>query len=255
MAWRLAARGAHQEAVRALRGRVDGYRARGVADSLEAVSVAYILIRAGEFDRLDPWVSELPGSRSAPVDAIIVTAEWFAQAGCHLSAFNLLRELPKLGEFPLFSDGFSLALARLTAYASISVSGSAEFDTKERGVEVADAPGHSSTEYVASHESRDGESPANQKLPPTAIAQELTASNVREAQQVLKTYVENVRRVDWSSYLLRLSDDQPFGVGRLLRGIRDVAATRLGQGWVTVSWRLLTPIREGKAKGTEHSHD
>src|SRR6266498_841056 len=204
MAWRMAARGALEEAVEALRARIAGYRTREIANSLEAVSVAYILIRAGRFDLLEPRMRELPGSRSVPADAIVVAAEWFAHAGCHLSAFNLLRELPNVGVLPLFSDGFSLALARLTAYASLSINGPGEFQIWENayvaslGRRSAGDQRRTPATQARARWSHGSYALSEQKLSPWSIGQELTASNVLEAQRGLEPFAHRAREVDWS---------------------------------------------------------
>jgi hypothetical protein len=238
MAWRLAARGLFEEAVGALTDRIIEYQTGSIGNSVEAVSVAYILIRAGRLDLLDPWVRELLHSRAVAADAIVVVAEWFARAGCHVSAFNLLRELPNVGVFPMFSDGVSLAIARLTSYASMSTGFADETEHRRRtrdSLSQANLGGASSV----SIQQLTVNAPTDPLASPLWLGQELTPQNVIEAGRVLQPFARRVGGIDWSSYLLRMSEPRSRALTRQVWTVRDLFATRLEGGWIPVSWRLL----------------
>jgi hypothetical protein len=95
--------------------RLDRLMRIGIGDPVEAAIVGYVLLKTGEFDMMAPWCLDLPAAHPWLPDGFVIAAEWFADAGYHLTALNYLRQLERSG-LPLFTRGFSRAVSRLDYY-------------------------------------------------------------------------------------------------------------------------------------------
>lgn len=92
-------------------------------DSQESVDPVTVIVRS--YVALRHTKNELVSnmSLSAPEqwpwfpDTYIIAAEYFARAGFHITALNHLRQLLSAG-LPLFTEGYTMALTRLSSYAS-----------------------------------------------------------------------------------------------------------------------------------------
>ena len=73
---------------------VHRYSERGVLDHVEAATVAHILVRTGNLDLMSSWVEDLIAGGDRLSDCLILAAEWYAHAGCHLAAQNLVARIP-----------------------------------------------------------------------------------------------------------------------------------------------------------------
>jgi hypothetical protein len=84
-------------------------------DPVAAAVAAYALLRFAELKRLHEWTENLRRWFPWLPDGVAIRAEHLARRGRHEQAFRVLMELPRRG-LPLFSDGLSFALDRLSLY-------------------------------------------------------------------------------------------------------------------------------------------
>jgi hypothetical protein len=187
------------------------YRARKTFDYVEAATVAYVLLRAGELDSLTTWIDDLIDGGDQVVDCLILAAEWYAEAGCHLTALNLLSRIPDRG-LPLLSGSYGLAKARLVAYGV----------TEARGATLGSDTKRPTTDKDA-----------------CMRGQSLELWNVRQAGKIAEFLSHRISNVDWSEQFLKVETE---GGGRRLRvlslALRHGLATRLDPSWVPLSWQL-----------------
>jgi hypothetical protein len=235
LAWRLSLRGNFTEALRIVQPYLQRYRAGETPNELDAAGLAYILIRAGQFDWLGPWALDLVHSRQVRADGLVIASEWFGNAGCHVSALNLLRQLPHVG-FPLFTDGYSLATARLAAYATSRYGKPeaprvqpAQFEPHE-GEEREDVNWRKYRTLI-------GDSKESVCVP-WIEGQQLIPWNCDEARHVHQHLTRGIRNVDWSSYLVRFGRSSHIRLRRLLAGPFEWLETRLSPYWSAVVWRI-----------------
>ena len=79
-------------------------------------------MRLGEINELQGQIQGLADIMYGSTDGQIITAEVLARAGRHnLALQNLL--LIRQGRLPLFTEGFSMAVARLRQYAQLGFAG------------------------------------------------------------------------------------------------------------------------------------
>jgi hypothetical protein len=84
-------------------------------DPVAAAVGAYALLRFADLKRLHEWTENLRHWFRWLPDGVAIRAEHLARRGRHEEAFRVLMELPHRG-VPLFSDGLSFALDRLSLY-------------------------------------------------------------------------------------------------------------------------------------------
>jgi hypothetical protein len=89
-------------------------------DPIAAAVAAYALLRFAELKRLHEWTENLRRWFRWLPDGVAIRAEHLARRGHHEEAFRVLGELPSRG-LPLFSDGLSFALDRLSLYVEEGV--------------------------------------------------------------------------------------------------------------------------------------
>jgi hypothetical protein len=217
-------------------------------------------------------VPDLLSSTHVNADSLVIASEWFGNAGCHLSALNLLKRLPNVG-FPLFTDGYSLAIARLAAYAPRRLGGRPSWRVESSATGAA-APFHAVAasvgkewEYFPPEQQRPNEASPEQRRPneaswqryyslireasPTPVAwitgQNLMPWNCDDAGNVHRYLLRDIKTVDWSSYFLRISLAR-FSRPRALRTALDWLSTRLMREWTAITWRI--PAERGTSAGS-----
>lgn len=89
-----------------------------MANPVGAAVGAYALLRFGELERLHEWTANLKERFAWLPDGVTILAEHRARLGEHDAALDVLLELPSRG-LPLFSDGLSYAVDRLSLYLSL----------------------------------------------------------------------------------------------------------------------------------------
>jgi hypothetical protein len=234
LAWRSSLVGDFPKALHLVEPHLQQYTKEGPRNQITAAGVAYILIRAGHFDLLGPWALDLFESDKVRADGIVIASEWFANAGCHVSAMNLLRHLPRVG-LPFFTDGYSLAIARLAAY------GTSRFDRRSAS--------RSEPSNLLTFKMSDSNVPTWQLyrelvnsrlsvLSPWIGGQELTSWNPDEARQVHGYLLKDVRDVDWFSYCLRVSRTGDSKLQKLFTGVYEWLETRLSPSWTALKWQI-----------------
>jgi hypothetical protein len=207
------------EAMHLVRPYLDDYRVNEPTNDLEAAAVAYIVIRAGDVNALFPWGLELSRSPRLAADGLVVAAEWFAEAGCHLTALNMLRRMTSMG-FPLFTDGYSLAIARLASYATVDIRSRSDLDKDERQSAMM-------------------------------IGQELREWNRLEARAAHKQLTRRIAQVDWSSYWIRAAPRPRLPLPRFLRTTWDRLDTLLTSDWTRIAWQVHeSPQTDPNARST-----
>jgi hypothetical protein len=217
------------DAVQLIQPFVDKYRSGDLQDAVEALTVAYVLVRSGDFASLSPWVESLVSNGPFLSDALVLFAEWYGHAGCHLSALNLLSQLPSSG-LPLLAGCYALASARLAAYATAG---------------TQDATGDRAASEEASQ--LDSNSPAGDYLAskhhpenaPHIRGQQLEDWNVSQARDVLSYLSTGISAVDWSEHFLKLDlSTKRTWLARPGTFIAEAFETRLRRGWGAVRWQL-----------------
>jgi hypothetical protein len=199
---------------------------RGTAGSdMEAVGVAYILIRSGQTESLYPWALDLWRSKRLAADGLVIAAEWFGQSGCHLTALDLLRELAETG-IPLFTDGYSLAVARLAAYGTSDGSGS-ELRPRE-----PEAPFGSGWESKTKR--------GMEACAPVARSrgQELREWDRQQARAAHRRIANGIEQVDWSAYLVRATPRPTRALPRVVQTALEWLETRFIPDWTRVAWHI-----------------
>jgi hypothetical protein len=233
--WRLASQGSVEEAVVLAVEYAEYFSKRGqVPPDMTAAGLAYVLMRAGRFDILPSWALDLWKREAVPADGLAIAAEWYGHFGCHLSALNLLSRLPGVG-LPTFSDGYSLALGRLAAYAAVSLDEQMDRpDWDERSDSV--------TSLVAGGSFREAESELHDRryaeIYPWLVGQTLRSWNVTQARALLKRFAGRGCVVDASSFLLRLSMSTAGGSRFGPTSLARYASIRLTKDWLPVRWQL-----------------
>jgi hypothetical protein len=91
-------------------------------NALAAAAGAYVLLRAGELERLHDWTTNLRNWFPWLADGAAIAAEHLAREGRHGEALECLLELRERG-LPAFSDGLGYAVNRLTVYISSGIAG------------------------------------------------------------------------------------------------------------------------------------
>jgi hypothetical protein len=199
-------------------------------NDMKAVGVAYILIRSGQTQSLFPWALELWRSERVGADGLVIAAEWFGQSGCHLTALNLLRQMTETG-IPLFTDGYSLAVARLAAYGTSDLGPRRDASIQrldDRGStfswESKAMPGIEACTHVA-----------------RSLGQELRDWDRLQARAAHKRIVRGIAQVDWSAYLVRFAPRPNRALPYLIRTGFDWLETRLISDWMRIAWRVHGP--------------
>ena len=232
-AWRSSMAGNYSEALELIEPYLRRYLGQQSLEPTAVAGVAYILIRAGAWDYLGKLIQRLLTGNRLSADSLVIAAEWFGNAGCHLTAINLLKQLPRTG-FPIFTDGYSLATARLSAYAemqSVDDGASGRREVKVYGQSIIPPkPGKA----LFPESWRDG--------------QKTMSWNCREAREAHEYLRRSVAALDWSSYVLRRSVPRSH-LGKLIGSVCDWLSTRLLTEWTAIRWKILIEnCAPGKAK-------
>jgi hypothetical protein len=218
------------EAMRLVAPYVARYVDGAPRNDMEAIGVAYILIRSGQTESLFPWALELWRSERLAADGLIIAAEWFGQAGCHLTALNLLRQMAETG-LPVFTDGYSLAVARLAAYGTRELRPRRDASARRPDDRRAALPGKSEAApgiEACAHVAR-------------SLGQELREWDRRQARAAHERIVRGIAQVDWSAYLIRLALRPNRALPHLLRTGFEWLETRLMSDWTRIAWRVHGP--------------
>jgi hypothetical protein len=224
--------GRADEAINSLVPFVLRYSDRGVSNHVEAATVGYILVRTGNLDLMSAWIDDLVAGGDRLSDCLILAAEWYANAGCHLAAINLLARVPMTG-LPLLSGCYALAKARLVAYAAVEPGPTRRSGRGEKRVPI---DVHGSTHTSPSFESA--------VALPRVRGQELEAWNVADAYRISTYITQGISRVDWSEQFLKVeleaSDDS---VGTVRLAAKHFVLTRLQGDWIPLAWGLSPRFR------------
>jgi hypothetical protein len=233
-AWRSAVRGDFTESLRLIKPHLKLYAKEQPGIEITAAGVAYILIRGGQCSRLGSWALNLFASDRICADGLVIASEWFGNAGCHVTAMNLLRRLPNVG-LPLFTDGYSLAVARLAAYATAAPRKRGVWHFREPPLRISETPKSDDTiwqMYGALLQKSES------TIPPWIRGQELTSWDRDEARDVHQYLVKRIRDVDWSSFLLRASRRPRHALPPLFLFAYEWLEARLGPSWIPIQWQI-----------------
>ena len=86
-------------------------------DPVTIIVSSYVALRHAKNDLVHNISLSAPKEWPWLPDTYIIAAEYFARAGFHITALNHLRQLLSAG-LPLFTEGYTLALTRLSSYSS-----------------------------------------------------------------------------------------------------------------------------------------
>ncbi len=200
-------------------------------NGVEGALVAAALTASGRFASLSDWIGESLEDPVAASDFYAAMAEWYAQAGCHLAALNLLLQIPSLGK-PVLARSYGTAMALLVAYASQGPVSRGAYDM--------------ATESTSTQLSRLAH---GLERDPRAIehvrGQELERWNRAEARQCAAALSRGVQTVDhdqlFLTYHTRLANRDEAKMRPLTR---DQLRFALQSGWKRFDWRVFDQERQ-----------
>lgn len=185
--------------------------------------ISNAILRTGDAVRLSRAASGITARDDITSDILIIVAEWYASAGCHVSAMNVLGELPKYG-LPLLSGCYSMALSRLSSYSAAK----GDASTSQSGFQTGNLPSRSFAMAVSAAQEIGGDDV------PLVRGQRLEQWNIEEAARLHQHLTRGIDSVDWADPLLKISLNQS---GRT-RQLQQVVSQWLGRGWMPVRWKF-----------------